>query len=62
MRGHKDLGVVVAHGSPILPGKVVDVVTLLVGQAGRRLKLKSCKMMMTGFNHDTKEENTMEVR
>ena len=52
---------VVAHGSPILPSKVVDVVTLLVREAGRRLKLKSCKMMMTGFNHDTKEENTMGV-
>ena len=52
---------VVAHGGAILPGKVIDVVALLVREAGRRLKLKSCKMMMTGFNHDTKEENTMGV-
>ena len=29
---------VVAHGGAILPGKVVDVVTLLVGEAGGRLK------------------------
>ena len=35
---HEDLGMVVAHGGAILPGKVVDVVTLLVGEAGGRLK------------------------
>ena len=38
LRRHEDLGMVVSHRGAILPGKVVDVVALLVGQAGRRLK------------------------
>ena len=39
LRCHEDLGMVVAHGGAVLPSKVVDVVALLVGEAGRRLKL-----------------------